>query len=128
MKPLLRQLSETSQVFWLKQYPSLDASARFKPDVDAGKIHQYNIRADRILRYSNSSKHRINHVYFPFSRGSGAKVLDYTNFVSEEYIRSCSMNERDDLDRYFDCLDAVHPGATAMHIIVQLFLNEICVA
>ena len=51
--PLLKALSENSQVFWLKQYGtamSIPGSLANKTDVNDSKIKHFNVETEKILR------------------------------------------------------------------------------
>ena len=53
LAPMLKELSTTCYILWLSQYPTLEF---FGPknwpnsEVHSGKIFEYTLRADRIIR------------------------------------------------------------------------------
>jgi hypothetical protein len=63
-------------------------------------------------------------------RNSGVIKWDTGDFMVEEYLRSCYIHQRNDLEytgkAYFSCPDLVHPGYVAQFYALQLFFNEMC--
>jgi hypothetical protein len=58
-------------------------------------------------------------------------VWNTGSLLTDEYIRGCYIQIRDDLDyqsakAYFSCSDLLHPGFVVMSQAIQLILNEIC--
>ncbi|XP_046641005.1 N-acetylneuraminate 9-O-acetyltransferase-like [Daphnia pulicaria] len=121
LEPILRRITKRSTVIWLNQYSVIDdpftafvihehisniVSIRVS-------IHQYNLLAENILRHS------------------GVIVWNTGSLLTDEYIRGCYIQIRDDLEyqsakAYFSCSDLLHPGFVVMSQAIQLILNEIC--
>lgn len=63
-------------------------------------------------------------------RNSGVILWESGNYLVEEYLRSCVLQERADLkyfgNAYFNCLDYVHPGYSALSHAIQSVLIELC--
>ncbi|EFX71107.1 hypothetical protein DAPPUDRAFT_112081 [Daphnia pulex] len=121
LEPILRRITRRSTVIWLNQYSVIDdpftafvihehisniVSIRVS-------IHQYNLLAENILRHS------------------GVIVWNTGSLLTDEYIRGCYIQIRDDIEYqptkgYFTCSDLLHPGFVVTSQAIQLIFNEIC--
>ncbi len=69
------------------------------------------------------------HFDFIKLRNNGVILWESGNHLVEEYLRSCVLQQRADLkyfgNAYFNCLDYVHPGYSALSLVLQFFFIEI---
>ena len=46
--------------------------------------------------------------------------------LGDDYVRSCSLNLRDDVALYWNCIDDIHSGYVVLNRISRLLINVMC--
>ena len=60
-------------------------------------------------------------------------IWDSANPLAEEYVRACELLRRHDVhlgrewfEAYYNCVDFIHTGYSALSQTTQILLNDIC--
>jgi len=128
--PLLQALTSKTLIIWLHQYPIIENHNKpaLHNNPSNRKYHRYNELARRLLKYAANViiKHRSFAKTFLLNRDSGVIYWETMFQMSKEYIRSCALNDRNQVSNYRSCYDFIHTGYTVVDRGSQVLFNAMC--
>lgn len=93
-------------------------------------LQRYNEAVKRIFKWGHQYYILPNVTSFSFRNYKDIRIWDSSNPLTEEYVRGCSLSERnipgDYIATYTSCKDFVYTGNVALFGATQLFLNDMC--
>jgi hypothetical protein len=126
--PVLRQVTKHCQVVWLNQFPLAESLVKsFCTKCNQEVVERYNVAAKHILGSVDSKLMKVEFVkHFRSNRKTKAVVWDADSQLATQYIRSCALNNRDDILFYWNCPDYIHTGYVALDRRSHLLFDLMC--
>jgi hypothetical protein len=125
--PLIRKLSQRSTILWINQLPVSEPFLKlFCPNCLTATIERYNLAARRILKFVRLNQFVKQIIKIFINRNTGAVIWDFAAPLGFEYLRSCSLNFRDDVALFWNCHDGIHTGHVLLVHISQILFKLWC--